>query len=177
MKMLNEILGTRYPVIQGGMANIATGAFAAACSEAGALGTIGSGGMNAEQLRKEIEICRKLTDKPFAVNLMLMHPQADEFAKIVAEAGVNHNGSLEMARRLIDCAADAGADAVKFQTFRAERLVTRKVGRAEYQIQNTGEASSQLAMLQALELDEELEAEELPYLPSESVVMPKCLVL
>ena len=85
MKMLNEILGTRYPVIQGGMANIATGAFAAACSEAGALGTIGSGGMNAEQLRKEIEICRKLTDKPFAVNLMLMHPQADEFAKIVAE--------------------------------------------------------------------------------------------
>lgn len=73
---------------------------------------------------------------------------------IIAEAGVNHNGSLEMARRLIDCAADAGADAVKFQTFRAERLVTRKVERAEYQIQNTGEAFSQLAMLQALELDE-----------------------
>ena len=88
MKMLNEILGTKYPVIQGGMANIATGAFAAACSEAGALGTIGSGGMNAETLRKEIEICQSRTHKPFAVNLMLMHPQADEFAKIIEEMGV-----------------------------------------------------------------------------------------
>ena len=88
MKMLNEILGTKYPVIQGGMANIATGAFAAACSEAGALGTIGSGGMNAETLRKEIEICQSRTHKPFAVNLMLMHPQADEFARIIAEMGV-----------------------------------------------------------------------------------------
>lgn len=88
MKMLNEILGTTYPVIQGGMANIATGAFAAACSEAGALGTIGSGGMNAETLRKEIEICQKKTDRPFAVNLMLMHPQADEFAGIIVEMGV-----------------------------------------------------------------------------------------
>ena len=88
MKMLNEILGTKYPVIQGGMANIATGAFAAACSEAGALGTIGSGGMNTQTLRKEIEICQSRTDKPFAVNLMLMHPQADEFAKIIEEMGV-----------------------------------------------------------------------------------------
>lgn len=88
MKMLNEILGTTYPVIQGGMANIATGAFAAACSEAGALGTIGSGGMNAETLRKEIEICQEKTDRPFAVNLMLMHPQADEFARIIVEMGV-----------------------------------------------------------------------------------------
>lgn len=88
MKMLNEILGTTYPVIQGGMANIATGAFAAACSEAGALGTIGSGGMNAETLRKEIEICQEKTDRPFAVNLMLMHPQADEFAGIIVEMGV-----------------------------------------------------------------------------------------
>ena len=50
MKMLNEILGTRYPVIQGGMANIATGAFAAACSEAGALGTIGRAGSRAGEL-------------------------------------------------------------------------------------------------------------------------------
>ena len=89
-KMLNEILGTKYPVVQGGMANIATGAFAAACSEAGALGTIGSGGMNAEQLRKEIDLCQRTTDKPFAVNLMLMHPQADEFAQIVVEMGVRY---------------------------------------------------------------------------------------
>ena len=88
MKLLNEILGTKYPIIQGGMANIATGEFAAACSNAGALGIIGAGGMNADTLRKNIRRCKQLTDKPFGVNIMLMHPQADEFAKIVVEEGV-----------------------------------------------------------------------------------------
>ena len=88
MKLLNEILGTKYPIIQGGMANIATGEFAAACSNAGALGLIGAGGMNADTLRQNIRRCKELTDKPFGVNIMLMHPQADEFAKIVVEEGV-----------------------------------------------------------------------------------------
>ncbi len=88
MKLLNEILGTRYPIIQGGMANIATGEFAAACSNAGALGLIGSGGMNADSLRDNIRRAKQLTDKPFGVNIMLMHPQADEFAKIVVEEDV-----------------------------------------------------------------------------------------
>lgn len=88
MKLLNEILGTRYPIIQGGMANIATGEFAAACSNAGALGLIGSGGMNADSLRENIRRAKQLTDKPFGVNIMLMHPQADEFARIVVEEGV-----------------------------------------------------------------------------------------
>ena len=88
MKLLNEILGTRYPIIQGGMANIATGRFAAACSNAGALGLIGAGGMDAETLRAEIRLCRALTDKPFGVNIMLLHPQADAFAQIVVEEGV-----------------------------------------------------------------------------------------
>ena len=88
MKLLNELLGTRYPLIQGGMANIATGEFAAACSNAGALGLIGSGGMNAEELRANIRRCRKRTDKPFGVNIMLMHPEADTFAQIVVEEGV-----------------------------------------------------------------------------------------
>lgn len=88
MKLLNEILGTRYPLIQGGMANIATGEFAAACSNAGALGLIGSGGMNADSLRDNIRRAKQLTDKPFGVNIMLMHPQADAFAKIVVEEGV-----------------------------------------------------------------------------------------
>ena len=88
MKLLNEVLGTRYPLIQGGMANIATGEFAAACSNAGALGLIGSGGMNAEELRANIRRCRKRTDKPFGVNIMLMHPEADTFAQIVVEEGV-----------------------------------------------------------------------------------------
>ena len=86
MKRLNEILGTRYPIIQGGMANIATGEFAAACSNAGALGVIGAGGMRtADELRGHIRRCRELTDKPFGVNIMLMNPSADEFAKMVIE--------------------------------------------------------------------------------------------
>ena len=88
MKLLNELLGTRYPIIQGGMANIATGEFAATCSNAGALGLIGSGGMNAEELRANIRRCRERTDKPFGVNIMLMHPEADTFAQIVVEEGV-----------------------------------------------------------------------------------------
>ena len=89
MKKLNEILGTEFPFIQGGMANIATGQFAAACSNAGALGVIATGGMlNAELLREQIRICKSLTDKPFGVNLMLMNPCADEMAKIIIEEGV-----------------------------------------------------------------------------------------
>ena len=89
MKLLNEILGTKYPIIQGGMANIATGEFAAACSNAGALGLIGAGGMrDGDTLRENIRRCKALTDQPFGVNIMLMHPLADEFAKIVVEEGV-----------------------------------------------------------------------------------------
>lgn len=85
---LNELLGIEFPFIQGGMANIATGEFAAAVSNAGGLGLIGAGGMTAEMLREQIRICKKLTDKPFGVNLMLMNPQADEMAKVIVEEGV-----------------------------------------------------------------------------------------
>ena len=89
MKKLNEILGTEFPFIQGGMANIATGEFAAACSNAGALGVIATGGMlKADLLREQIRICKSLTDKPFGVNLMLMNPCADEMAKIIIDEGV-----------------------------------------------------------------------------------------
>ena len=89
MKKLNEILGTEFPIIQGGMANIATGEFAAACSNAGALGVIATGGMlDPELLRTQIRICREKTDKPFGVNLMLMNPCADEMAKIIIDEGV-----------------------------------------------------------------------------------------
>jgi enoyl-[acyl-carrier protein] reductase II len=88
MKKLNELLGTEFPIIQGGMANIATGEFAAACSNAGALGVIAGGGMNGEQLRQQIQICKSLTNKPFGVNIMLMNPALEEVAQVVAEEKV-----------------------------------------------------------------------------------------
>jgi N-acetylneuraminate synthase/N,N'-diacetyllegionaminate synthase len=72
----------------------------------------------------------------------------------IAEAGVNHNGNLDTAKELIDVAADAGADAVKFQTFSADRLVTPEASKAEYQTEKTGEGS-QYDMLKQYELDHE----------------------
>lgn len=71
---------------------------------------------------------------------------------IIAEAGVNHNGSFLLAQQLIDAAKESGVDAVKFQTFKAENLVTKSAHQAEYQIENIGETSSQYAMLKNLEL-------------------------
>lgn len=71
---------------------------------------------------------------------------------IIAEAGVNHNGDLEMAKRLIEVAAESGADAVKFQTFAAEKLVSADAPKAEYQKRTTGEDESQFNMLKRLEL-------------------------
>lgn len=85
---LTELTGTKYPIIQGGMANIATGEFAAAVSNAGGLGLVASGGMNAEQLREQIKICKSKTDKPFGVNLMLMNPDVDNIAKMLIEEKV-----------------------------------------------------------------------------------------
>ena len=70
------------------MANIATGEFAAACSNAGALGLIGTGGMNAETLRSHIRTAKALTSKPFGVNIMLMYPEADAMAQVVVVEGV-----------------------------------------------------------------------------------------
>ena len=75
---------------------------------------------------------------------------------IIAEAGVNHNGDLDLAKQLINAAADAGADLVKFQTFNANRQVTRTAKKADYQTQTTSSTESQHAMLRRLELTEEM---------------------
>lgn len=85
---INELLGIKYPFIQGGMANIATGEFAAAVSNAGGFGLIGAGGMSLEELEKNIHRCRELTDRPFGVNIMLMHPQVDEMADLITREGI-----------------------------------------------------------------------------------------
>lgn len=72
---------------------------------------------------------------------------------IIAEAGVNHNGSIDMAKKLIDVAAEAGADAVKFQTFKADKTVSRKAQKANYQKNTTDAEESQYEMVKKLELD------------------------
>lgn len=89
MKLLNEILNIKYPIIQGAMANIATGQFAADCSNAGALGIIAAGGWDAAKLEEEIHKAKKLTDKPFGVNLMLMNPHCDEMAELVCREKIS----------------------------------------------------------------------------------------
>ena len=85
---VTELLGIEYPVIQGGMAWVAEYHLAAAVSEAGGFGIIGAGGAGADFVREQIRQCRRLTDKPFGVNIMLMNPQAEEIAKVVAQEGV-----------------------------------------------------------------------------------------
>jgi N,N'-diacetyllegionaminate synthase len=75
---------------------------------------------------------------------------------IIAEAGVNHNGDICLARQLVDAAADAGADCVKFQTFVADKLVTTHAKKADYQIQTSGAGESQHAMIRKLELTREM---------------------
>ncbi|MEQ8352745.1 MAG: N-acetylneuraminate synthase [Leptospiraceae bacterium] len=88
---------------------------------------------------------------------------------IIAEAGVNHNGDLMLAKQLIDVAANAGADAVKFQTFRAEDLASASAGKAAYQVETTGQESSQLKMLQDLELSEEAHHELMAHCRSQGI--------
>jgi len=89
---------------------------------------------------------------------------------IIAEAGVNHNGSLELARKLIDVAAAAGADAVKFQTFKAEKVISRYAQKAEYQKRSTDASESQLDMVRKLELDEGAHEELFAYCRSKDII-------
>ena len=97
------MLGIKYPIIQGGMANIATGKFAATVSNAGGLGLIATGGLDAGRLEKEIADARSMTDKPFGVNLMLMNPDADNIADLL----------LKKAFCAMDAESDEGSAAEK----------------------------------------------------------------
>ena len=85
---VTELLGIEYPIIQGGMAWVATHELASAVSNAGGLGIIGAGGAPASWVREQIQAAKKETDKPFGVNLMLLNPEADEIAKVIVEEGV-----------------------------------------------------------------------------------------
>lgn len=86
--MINELLKIKYPIFQGAMANIATAEFAAAVSNAGGLGIIGTGAMDRETVRKEIRKCRELTDKIFGVNIIMVNPHVDEIVDLVCEEKV-----------------------------------------------------------------------------------------
>jgi len=88
---------------------------------------------------------------------------------IIAEAGVNHNGDIQLAKQLIDAAAAAGADLVKFQTFNASRQVTRSAKKADYQTQTTDSAESQHDMLRRLELTEAMHHELIAYCATRNI--------
>lgn len=85
---LRDLLKIKYPIIQGGMANIADHRLASAVSNAGGLGLIGCGGWDTDRVREEIRKTKALTDKPFGVNIMLMSPYADELSDLVIEEGI-----------------------------------------------------------------------------------------
>ena len=88
---------------------------------------------------------------------------------IIAEDGVNHNGDIKMAKTLIDIAADSGADLVKFQTFKADRLVTERAEKADYQITETNSSESQHDMLRKLELTESMHHELIAHCASKKI--------
>ena len=89
---------------------------------------------------------------------------------IIAEAGVNHNGSVDLAKQLIDVAVDSGADAVKFQTFKAENLVSKNAQKADYQKQTTDASESQFDMIKKLELDVDTHKELIAYCQEKDIM-------
>ncbi len=89
---------------------------------------------------------------------------------IIAEAGVNHNGSIDIAKRLVDCAVDAGADAIKFQTFKAEKFVSSFAPKASYQEATTNPEDSQLEMIRKLELNHSAHKELMSYCNDKGII-------
>ena len=125
---ITELLGIEYPVIQGGMAWVADYHLAAAVSNAGGLGLIAAGGAPAEWVREQIRETKKLTDKPFGVNIMLMNPEADKIAKVILE----EDGSLSRGNH--EDGSDSSwcdrRDAIRGAPYRpAPRSEERRVGK------------------------------------------------
>lgn len=89
---------------------------------------------------------------------------------VIAEAGVNHNGDIKIAKQLIDVASDAGADAVKFQTFQADSLVCRTARKANYQLETTDRAETQYDMLKKLELTQQMHQELMEYCVTKNIM-------
>lgn len=98
------------------------------------------------------------------------HVGENEPVFVIAEAGVNHNGDIELAKQLIDIAVEAGADAIKFQTFKAKNVVTKNAPKADYQVKNTKSDESQYDMIKKLELSEEEFRELYRYSKSKGVI-------
>lgn len=126
-------------------------AFTMDCSDAVNPYGDGSSSERILEILKQIAHPEKLLKKSFSDQPSLF---GSGRTFVIAEAGVNHNGSLEMAKKLIDAAAEAGADAVKFQTFVADKLVSRAAPKAEYQKRNTASDETQWQMIKQLELGE-----------------------
>ena len=89
---------------------------------------------------------------------------------IIAEAGVNHNGSIDLAKQLVDVAVEAGADVVKFQTFKTENVVTKNTEKAEYQKETTNPSESQFEMIKKLELDIDAHKELMAYCQEKGII-------
>ena len=89
---------------------------------------------------------------------------------VIAEAGVNHNGDLDIAKQLIDAASEAGADAVKFQTYKTEQLVCKTAKKAEYQLKTTEKSETQYDMLKKLELTEYMHKELMDYCDKKNIM-------
>ena len=92
---------------------------------------------------------------------------------VIAEAGVNHNGSLELAFELIDRASDAGADVVKFQTFKAENLVTQSAAKADYQLGTTDSKETQFEMIKKLELSNDMHLKLISRCKEKGIAFPQ----
>ena len=108
----------------------------------------------------------------FEKNIWISNVNINENSKtfIIAEAGVNHNGDLETAKRLVDAAVEAGVDAVKFQTFKTDKLILNNIEKAPYQKKTTNAVENQAEMLKKLEITKEQNRELINYCKKKNII-------